>query len=496
METGKLDWDGLRQSLRGDLVLPADAGYGLARQLQDVQFDLVRPQAVAYCESAADVQAVLRFTRQHDLHVAVRSGGHSTAGYSTTAGVVLDVSRLNSVAVGDRFVRMGPGTQAVDAASALAPYGLATPNGFCPTVSAGGFFAGGGFGLLTRSGGMGSDRLRGAEVVLADGRIVHCSEDSHDDLFWALRGGGGGNFGVVTSYDIAPIHIARAVNFSLVWPWDSAADVVSAWQHWAPAAPHALTSWLGIFLPDASPGTVAQLVVFGMWQGAEADLYPQLAALTDMVPAAPLVKSVQELPYQAAMMQWWFCADKTVDQCHRLGYGQGMLPRTPYQTLRGRMFERPMPRSAVEQFLAAFDTDRRPGQTRISLAAALAGQVNQIGRTDTAYVHRTAQFHLDYTVTLTTPAPTADDLAAAAWWATNGFQTIDRYSNHESYQNYTDPRLLDWPQAYYAENYPRLQRVKRRYDPTNFFNFGQSIGRGPSPSDDEDVEAAASAAEN
>jgi FAD/FMN-containing dehydrogenase len=483
METRRIDWDILRRSLHGDVVLPADAGYDVARQLQDIQFDAVRPRAVAYCANPADVQATLRFARRHDVHVAVRSGGHSTAGYSTTTGLVLDVSRLNSVSVRNRIVRMGPGAQAVDAANALAPHGLAVPNGFCPTVSAGGFFAGGGIGLLTRSAGVGSDRLRAAEVVLADGRIVRCSADREPDLFWALRGGGGGNFGVVTRYHIDPVRISRVVNFSLVWSWDSAADLVSGWQRWAPTAPDGLTSWLGIFLPDASPGSVAQVVVFGMWQGQVADLDPQLAALTGAVPSPPLVRSVDELPYQTAMMQWWFCGDKTVDQCHRAGYGQGVLPRTPYQTLRGRMFERPMPRSAVEQFLAAFDADRRPGQTRISLSAALAGQVNRVGRTDTAYVHRTSQFHLDYTVTLNSPAPTDDDLAAAARWATNGFRTIDRYSNHESYQNYTDPRLRDWPAAYYAENYHRLKRAKRHYDPDNFFRFEQSIGRRSGPRD-------------
>jgi FAD/FMN-containing dehydrogenase len=473
-----IDYDRLRTRLQGDVVLPRDVGYGHAKQLQDVRFDAVSPRAVVFCESTADVRETLRFARRHDLHLAVRSGGHSVAGYSTTSGLVLDVSRLDSATVHKGIVRVGPGLQAVDAVNALAPHGLAVPNGFCPTVSAGGFFAGGGIGLLTRSHGVGSDRVRGAEVVLADGRVVRCSRHEDEDLFWALRGGGGGNFGVVTAYDIEPVPVTGVVNFSLVWSWDDAADVVSAWQRWAPAADRGLTSWLGIFLPDAAPGAVAQVVAFGMWQGDPAALDGQLAALTSRVPAAPLVRSVEPLPYQTAMMQWWFCGGMTVDQCHRTGDGGGLLPRTPFQTLRGRMFDRPMPRQAVERFLAAFDADRRPGQSRVSLAAAFGGAANEPGRRDTAYVHRDSLFHLDYTITVTTPAPSREDLARSRRWADKGFDAIDPHSNHESYQNYTDPRLRDWARAYYAENYERLTRVKRRYDPDNVFRFEQSIGSG------------------
>lgn len=471
-------WRELRGRLRGDVVLPGDADYDHAKQLQDVQFDAVAPRAVVFCENTDDVRVTVGFARRHGLRLAVRSGGHSTAGYSTTTGLVLDVSRLSSVAVRRGTVRVGPGAQAVDAVNVLAPHGLAIPNGFCPTVSAGGFFAGGGFGLLTRSHGLGSDRLVGAEVVLADGRVVRCSRHEHEDLFWALRGGGGGNFGVVTSYDIDPVRVKDVVNFSLVWSWADAEDVVAAWQRWAPAADRRLTSWLGIFLPDASPGAQAQVVAFGLWQGDAKELDRHLAPLTSGVAAAPLQRSVEPLPYQTAMMQWWFCGGMTVDQCHRVGDGGGVLPRTPYQTLRGRMFDRPMPRTAIRRFLAAFDADRRPGQSRMSLAAAFGGAANEPGRRDTAYVHRTSLYHLDYTVTVTVPEPSEEDIARSVRWADKGFDVIDPYSNGESYQNYTDPRLGDFARAYYAENYPRLRQVKRRYDPDDVFRFAQSIGTG------------------
>jgi FAD/FMN-containing dehydrogenase len=479
--TSTLDWDRLRHGIQGDVVLPADPAYPAAKQLADMRFDKVSPRALVFCQSAQDVQATLRFARDHDVHTVVRSGGHSTAGYSTTDGMVLDVSRLNKVSVSGGVVTMGPGVQAVDACQALAPKGLAVPNGFCPTVSAGGFLTGGGFGLLSRSIGMGCDRIRSAEVVLADGRIVRASRFTERDLFWAIRGGGGGNFGVITSYEVDPLPITHAVNFSVVWTFDAAADVLRSWQHWAPTAPTGLTSWMGIFLNDASPGQVAQVVVFGLWQGTEDALVPELAKLTAGVAAPPLVTDHHTLPYQAAMMEWWFCGDKTVDQCHRVGVGGGVMPRTPFQTLRGRFFSRPMSDAAISEFLTAFDADRTPGQGRVSLSAAVAGQVNALHRTETAYVHRTSLFHLDFTSTLHSPTPTAEELAKAQAWASNGFTVLDRYGNHESYQNYTDPLLRDWQLAYYAENYPRLQLVKRRYDPHNFFRFDQGISGGLFP---------------
>jgi FAD/FMN-containing dehydrogenase len=467
----------LVKSLDDQVVLPGDPRYDQAIQLADTQFDAVHPRAVVFCEKTSDIKKVLRCAQHQDLPLAVRSGGHSTAGYSMTPGIVLDVSRLNRLKVGPNSVTMGVGTQAVDAAAALAPHGLATPNGFCPTVSAGGFFTGGGFGLLSRSTGMACDRLLSAEIVLADGRVVRTSPKHEPDLFWAIQGGGGGNFGVLTSYEIRPAQVPRAVNFTLVWLWPDAADVVSAWQRWAPTAPEGLTSWLGIFLQDASPGQVAQVAAFGLWRGEQAQLEQQLNALTAEIASPPVVRQVEDLPYQTAMMNWWFCGGLTVDQCHRTGRAGGVLPRTPHQTLRGRFFDSPLPSEGVDRFLAAFDADRRPGQSRISLSAGLAGQVNAVGRTDTAYVHRTSTYHLDFTVTLPSPAPSVEEIAASRTWANAGFHAIDEFSNGESYQNYTDPQLDDWPQAYYAENYPRLLRVKRTYDPHTFFRFDQSIGQ-------------------
>jgi FAD/FMN-containing dehydrogenase len=153
-------WSRLADRLQGRLVLPSDADYQRAKQLYQVQFDATSPRAVAYCVSAADVSACVRFAEAYGIPVAARSGGHSAGGYSTTEGLVIDVSGLNSVALGESSVRMGPGAQLVDIADTLAPAGLGISGGYCPTVAAGGFFQGGGMGLFTRSVGIASARRR------------------------------------------------------------------------------------------------------------------------------------------------------------------------------------------------------------------------------------------------------------------------------------------------------------------------------------------------
>ncbi|MFF9003963.1 FAD-binding protein [Streptomyces achromogenes] len=166
-------WEALRDHLDGTLVLPYEAGYARARQQYWSEFDSVLPEGVAYCASARDVATCLLFAQDHGLPVAPRSGGHSPAGYSTTAGLVIDVSRLNTIAVNPSTVTVGAGVQQIDALSLLALGGLALTGGSCPTVGVAGFVQGGGYGLLTRSYGMACDRLVSAEAVLTDGRTVH-----------------------------------------------------------------------------------------------------------------------------------------------------------------------------------------------------------------------------------------------------------------------------------------------------------------------------------
>lgn len=470
-----VDWTKLSGRLSGTLVLPTDARYEQASRLALAQFDSIRPQAVAYCQSEQDVQTTLAFAQDNNLRLVPRSGGHSFGGYSTTQGLVLDVSRLNSVRLTSNTVVMGPGIQQVDALTQLAPRGVSVASGLCPGVCPGGFVQGGGMGWQTRKFGMASDRLVSARVVLADGRRVTASATENRDLFWALRGGGGGNFGVVTSFEVKPTHVPSIVNFNLTWPWEAAQKVIAAWQRWVIGGSRDLGTGLGVQWLDAGTGR-PDLLVYGGWLGPADKFTAVLDALVADAGTAPTTRTVEEQAYQKAMMSYYGCADLSPEQCHTVGYSpEAAVPRTNYAVDRSRLFSRAIPDAGIEKALEAFVANPRAGQFRFFSFFALGGAAKEPGRTDTAFVHRDTEFYAGYSLGLNDPKYTAEDQAAGEAWAEGGFRAIDPYSNHESYQNFIDPSLTDWKSAYYGENYERLVAVKRKYDRHQFFSFAQGI---------------------
>jgi FAD/FMN-containing dehydrogenase len=472
-------WDQLRRSFTGDVVLPGDVAYDQAKLLGNKTFDSVLPRAIAYCESPQDVRTCLRFAQDHDLRVAVRSGGHSAAGYSITTGLVVDVSRLDQIGVGPSTVTLGPGAQGVDVLSTLTTSGLTAVTGNCATVCAGGYIQGGGIGPLARKFGVASDRLVSADVVLPSGRIVRCSADREPDLFWALRGGGGGNFGVVTRYEIKPVQVARMVSFSLIWPWAQAANVIAAYLPWLERAPDDLTANLTVMNQNAAPGTRPTVLVSGGWLGGDpASLDPRLNELVSAAGAPPVSRAADDLTYYQAMMRMFGCGTKTADECHRVGYNpEGTLGRQDFVVARGRLFEGTMSPAAINEALTAFEANPVAGQYRVMSWGGLGGQINRTARTATAYVHRSAQHYFTFTAGLSTDAPTQEQKAAAEGWSDAGFAVAERYGDGEGQVNFIDSRLPDWRRAYYGENYGRLLRAKRSYDPFGFFRFAQGIGQ-------------------
>ncbi|MFE7660017.1 FAD-binding oxidoreductase [Streptomyces celluloflavus] len=476
VRSGGIPWEQLRAAVRGEVVLPGDAGYERAKQLASAQFDTVRPQAVVRCESARDVRGALLFTQDHDLPTAVRSGGHSFTGWSTGQGLVIDLSRMDRVRPSASTVHLGPAAQAVDVVTALAPLGLSVPGGFCPTVAPGGFVTGGGMGWHFRKYGPASDRLVAAQVVLADGRIVTASREHHRDLLWALRGGGGGNFGVVTDFEIAPTRERRVVTLDLTWPWALADRVLAHWQEWAAAAPADLAPRAGILLNDARPGAEPTVIVGGAHFGEQSELEALVAELTAAIGTPPTTRVIQERPYRDAMMRLFGCTDSSTAQCHLTGSNpEALLPRTTWVRHRSRMFGRPVPASGLAAMLGAFDAERRAGQYRWLGLLSLGKNANAPGAQDTAYVHRDAEFFAVYTVGLSSPQPEPEELSAALGWVGGGFAAMDPFSNGRTYVNYPDPDLPDWADAYYGQNLPRLSAVKRRYDPHGFFRSPHSI---------------------
>jgi FAD/FMN-containing dehydrogenase len=223
----------LRRDVRGPVLLPRTPGYGRARLVFNSRFDGRRPAAVVQPRDTQDVRAAVRWANRFDARLVPRSGGHSYAGYSAgDRAVVLDLRRINGIRVkpGGQRATVGAGTRLIDVYAALARRGLTTPAGTCPTVGVGGLALGGGFGLASRRFGLTSDNLKAVTIVTADGRIRRVDRDTDEDLFWASRGGGGGNFGVATGFELRAHRARGAAYFFISWPWSHATAAIAAWQ--------------------------------------------------------------------------------------------------------------------------------------------------------------------------------------------------------------------------------------------------------------------------
>lgn len=471
------DWTDLAQSLQGDLVRPNSDNYAVARQLFNTRFDAISPQGLAYCASPTDVQTCLAFVRRFALPVTARCGGHSYAGYSTTSGLVLDVTRMKQVKVDENAgtATIDGGARLIDVYSTLAQHGVVLPAGSCPTVGIAGLTLGGGVGVLSRKFGLSSDSLLSAQVVLASGETVTCDQNTRPDLFWALRGGGGGNFGVVTSFTFQVYPVSFLVLFTLNWPWSSAVDVVDAWQHWGPQAPDEL--WSNCLLLESPNKQVGPLVsVNGVYVGSADALNPFLQQLIDSVGSAPSGRYVFTDSLIDAMMAEAGCYGKSVEACHLPGQNpQGQVGRDTSKASSDYV-NKALPRQAIEILVDSIN--KRQSSSNLSGGGigmdAFGGAISRISADATAFVHRNALFSIQYTASWNAN-DNSSVVSANASWLKSTWQAMRPYVSGEAYQNYIDPDLADWKQAYYGANLARLQQVKKTYDPTNLFHFAQSI---------------------
>jgi FAD/FMN-containing dehydrogenase len=472
-----IPWSQLSSALQGRLVLPTDPAYADAKKLDLGQFDAADPQGVAYCVSNSDVAASLAFAQDNCLPFAVRSGGHNGGGFSTSTGMIIDISGLDSVSVGPSTVTVGSGTQGVDVINALAPHGLAIPGGYCPTVGVGGYYQGGGIGLLTRSAGLGSDRVVSAQVVLANGSTVTASATQNPDLFWALRGGGGGNFGVVTAFEVTPVPVSQVSLIELRYGWDDAPQALDGYAQWLVAAPRPVASAVLVTLADATPGNTPAPVIYLLSSGSTTELSNEAARLVALTGAPQGQSPTATLSYQAALMALFGCSAYSVSQCHRTdNSADGVLPRQEFGLLRSRLFGAPPSLGMWEQVAALFETQRQPGQAHALEIWPLNGAVQDFSPSDTAFVHRDSLMSVSFLASIGDAANvTPASQAAGKAWVDNGFAIVDPESSGETYQNFIDAELTDWQRSYYGANYPRLARTKWSYDPHNVFRFAQSI---------------------
>ncbi|WP_026413812.1 FAD-binding oxidoreductase [Actinomadura oligospora] len=453
--TGPADWNALARGLRGRVIRPGDADYDRARRLYIPRFDDVRPAGIAYCEHASDVAECMAFATRQRLPVALRSGGHNYAGWSTGTGLVIDVSPMDAIDVTGERVAVGAGVRLVDLYGRLAPRGLAVPGGTCPTVSVSGLTLGGGLGATSRAFGLTCDNVESLRIVTPDGVVRECSASNEPDLFWACRGGGGGNFGAVLDFTYRTHRIESEVTpFRMSWPRSRAADALRGWQRWLPSAPDEV--WTSFQL-DATRGVSVE----GL---ALSDPSASTDALAAVVGGADPVLTVHPQPYLDAMLRLAGCVGQTVDECHEQGRlpGQrldGRFPRTDYAA-KSHVARHPLPAEAI----AALVPRVRGRDGRSVLLDAMGGAIGRVAPSATAFPHRDALFTVQYL------AP-GDDLA----WLRGVHDAMDPYLRGAAYVNYIDPELASWRTDYYGANADRLSAVKAKYDPNGLLHFPQAI---------------------
>ena len=468
------DWNALRSKLSTHKLLrPGQSGYGFAKELFSPQFDSLRPAGVAYCRLNSDVAACISFVSRFSLAVRVRSGGHSYGGWSSvTGGLTIDISEMNSMTFGHDSVTVGTGIDLINFYSGLAAHGRAVPGGSCPTVGIAGLTLGGGVGVLSRIYGLTCDNLRSLDIVIADGSTVTCNRTSNRGLYWASRGGGGGNFGVATSFTFGTRNLSNVVLFALGWPWTRARSVVNGWQSWAPHEPDTL--WSNMHLSAAFGGRPS-IGVGGSFVGSRAGALAELDKLFHLVGAAPSFMNVRQFPFLSAMLLEAGCANVPVHACDTPPGGR--LPRVPFFA-KSDFFTRPLNAAGIRALLSGIQ--RLQGIRGAAGGAgsiafdALGGAVNRVKPGATAFVHRDALWLAQYYTSWTAPG-SRSGVANQHSWITSYYNSVHPHASGQAYQNYPDPSLSNWQQAYYGANYARLQMIKSEYDPKNLFRFPQAI---------------------
>jgi FAD/FMN-containing dehydrogenase len=447
----------LAHALDGEVVRPGTARYAGAHQLWDSRFDELRPRAIAYCANAADVQRTIRWGSRYGIRVVPRSGGHSYAGYSSGNGVVIaDVSRLDHISSSPGTARVGAGARLIDVYAALWHAGVTIPGGSCPSVGIAGLALGGGLGYSSRLLGTTADALHRVQIVTADGRLLACDAFHNADLFWACRGAGGGNFGIVTELTLATYPVANVSRYEIEWPWAQAEQAVAAWQAFAPHAPDGLFSVLDLIATNpAAPGARAHVVSSGQSFGSEADLKSLIQPLAST--GTPTRVQTFTLSYFDAVLHWAGCRDAGTCTDRRIAF-----------KAKSDYVNTPLSAEGIKRLVSGIAARQGQGLGALYLDP-YGGAINRVPKADTAFVHRDALFSIQYT------AQWSGDATQSLAWLDALYAQMRPYVSGLAYQNYIDPQLPNWQHAYYGSNLARLKAVKRKVDPKRAFRFPQSI---------------------
>jgi hypothetical protein len=448
--------DQLRSSFRGALIEPSDAAYDSARKVYNGMIDK-RPKLIAQCDDVADVMAAVQFGRENELLTAIRGGGHNGGGLGVCDdGLVIDLSRMKGVRVDPvaRTARVAAGCVWGDVDHATHAFGMAVPSGFISTTGVPGLTLGGGIGYLARRYGLTIDSLLSVDIVLADGRFVTADKDQNSDLFWAVRGGGG-NFGVVTSFEFR-MHPVSMVHFGpTFWPLEQAADVLKAYRQFIVDAPELLNGFFAFLVIPPAPMFPEHLhlkKVCGIVWCSTGSAEQTEAAIKPMQSVGqPLLHHVAPAPFPAVQslfdplfvpgLQWYWRADNFT------GLSDEAIARH------------------VEH------GSRVPTMLSTMHLYPVNGAAQSVGKNDTAYSFREALF-AEVIVGVDPDPANAEKITT---WCKDYWEALHPFSAGGAYVNFMMDEGQERIQAAFRDNYGRLAAIKKKYDPTNFFRVNQNI---------------------
>jgi hypothetical protein len=474
MGATKTDWDALRRRLHGELILPADRLYDNGRKVFNARID-ERPLAVVSCLDTDDVVACVTFCASHGIRATCRCAGHGALGYAVRDGqMLIDLSALQTIRFNTRnkTITVGGGAFWGQVDLATCPRGYASPGGGCPQVGVAGLTLGGGLGPLARSCGLTIDNLVEADIVTAEGRhLAKVSEHNEPELFWALRGGGGGNFGAVTSFTfrLHPIEPALMAG-TLVYEWTATRQMLQFFRDWMrsekPDNRLTLTPVL-ILNPNGKPGSVLSVFYNGPWQagaqylakvlhdfGAPKSIGPPLGLTT-----LPSFTAAQSNTAWPGMAQIW-----------KSGFLKNEFPDTAIDTIMKCFEQAPI---AVNPRDCEIPMGLKQPNLTFAFIETLGGRIQDKGPSETAFFWRDKLFSFTF-IGIYPPSDTS--LAEKMQhWAACFRSALEPYFSDAVYVNYLQDDLPNWKYAYYGDNYLRLREIKQAYDRDHLFCFPQDL---------------------
>ncbi len=437
----------LRRHVKGRVFTRSTPGFAAERRIFNTRFAGVVPLAVVRAASVADVSATVKWAAYYGVPITARSGGHSYAGYSSVkGGVVVDVRGLHNIRLGSGTAQIGAGNNLWAVYSTLARHGLTVPGGSCPTVGIAGLALGGGMGLAARKYGLTLDSVKAIQVVTADGKVRNASASSNEELYWACRGGGGGNFGIATTFTMKTHPGPSCAYFTAEWRWEEAEAMLGAWLRHAPHLSPDLTTICSLLGATSPP----QARMLGQFFGTEAQLRATLEPILRDAPGASVTYGTSN--YLGLVKRWAGCFGQSGAQCSAY-QPEAFNAKSSYVSKE----------FSAAGLKAAVRAVERPGGGDL-LFDGYGGAINTVGASATAFAHRSELACIQYYVN-----------GSGSAWLKAAHNDLKPYVSTSAYSNYMDPTLAGYQTAYYGANLPRLRTAKKQYDPHNLFRFKQGI---------------------